>query len=672
MIGTVGPKGQVTKWVSLAAGIWVQALAGHANVFANYSTDLKGVLQINQVQLNNLGVAKDFGDSVGLLAGGLVNILPTWVILLIGAIECFVGYGLVWLVMSGTIAPLPYWQMVVVLCLAANSSTWLNTAVLVTSMRNFSTNRGTVVGIIKGFIGLSGAVFTQFFVTLLREDPRALVLFLALGPPLICMAVMYFIRPVTNPDGAPPYYDPREHIGFKFIHVVCISLALYLFVSTLSDSIIKVTPLMSKIMLAVLLVFLGAPFLVPAKFLFDKRTWKAVNNREHSVPFDLNEEENLPPSIAPGTTDLNEPLLKSNDKKGGATRTGVAAGGTPGQVPVSSEGSKRRGPESVSPRSPMSDRSSKQDSASFICMAPNNPDIEMECDDSTLLAVGEGALRRRRRGPHRGEDFTLSEALVKADFWLLFLTFFCGIGTGATIINNLGQIGLAQGYSDVTMFVSLFSVWNFLGRLGAGSVSEHYVRSSAMPRTVWMLVAQVIMIITHLLFASALPGSLHVGSMLLGISTGMHIAIMVPVASELFGLANFGVIYNFLNTGIPFGSLLFSGVLAGYIYDREAEKQQEQGGDIHNIMNFTRFLNSPYYSQLFKDGADDASSICLGAHCFRTTFFIMAVIMLFGLGMNGLLTRRIWPVYRSLYSRQNSSTNVQDGEEQSHQRRSHH
>lgn len=112
MIGNVGPKGQVTKWVGLAAGIWVQALAGNGNVFAHYSTALKNVLQINQVQLNNLGVAKDFGENVGLLAGGLCNLLPTWVILLIGALECFFGYGIVWLVMSEHIAPLPYWQVI--------------------------------------------------------------------------------------------------------------------------------------------------------------------------------------------------------------------------------------------------------------------------------------------------------------------------------------------------------------------------------------------------------------------------------------------------------------------------------------------------------------------------------------------------------------------------------
>ena len=83
---------------------------------------------------------------------------------------------------------------------------------------------------------------------------------------------------------------------------------------------------------------------------------------------------------------------------------------------------------------------------------------------------------KRKKGPRRGEDFELNQAMVKADFWLLFFSFFCGVGTGVTAINNLGQIGAAQGYSDVTMFVTLFGVFNFLGRLGGGSVSEYYIR----------------------------------------------------------------------------------------------------------------------------------------------------------------------------------------------------
>ena len=65
---------------------------------------------------------------------------------------------------------------------------------------------------------------------------------------------------------------------------------------------------------------------------------------------------------------------------------------------------------------------------------------------------------------------------MKADFWLLFVVFFCGVGSGVTVLNNLAQIGLAEGYQDVTILLTIISVCNFIGRLGGGAISEYYVR----------------------------------------------------------------------------------------------------------------------------------------------------------------------------------------------------
>ena len=92
-----------------------------------------------------------------------------------------------------------------------------------------------------------------------------------------------------------------------------------------------------------------------------------------------------------------------------------------------------------------------------------------------LLAVGEGAVKKKRR-PKRGEDFKFSEAVIKADFWLLFLVYFAGVGSGVTVLNNLAQIGIAQGVQNTIILLSLFSFCNFVGRLGGGVVSEHFVR----------------------------------------------------------------------------------------------------------------------------------------------------------------------------------------------------
>jgi hypothetical protein len=44
------------------------------------------------------------------------------------------------------------------------------------------------------------------------------------------------------------------------------------------------------------------------------------------------------------------------------------------------------------------------------------------------------------------------------------------------VIDNLGQISQSLGYANPHIFVSMISIWNFLGRLGGGYVSEVIAR----------------------------------------------------------------------------------------------------------------------------------------------------------------------------------------------------
>lgn len=145
-----------------------------------------------------------------------------------------------------------------------------------------------------------------------------------------------------------------------------------------------------------------------------------------------------------------------------------------------------------------------------------------------------------------------------------------------------------------------------------------------VPRTLWMTCTQIIMVITYLLFASAISGTLYAATALLGICYGVQFSIMIPTVSELFGLKHFGIFYNFMSLGNPLGAFLFSGLLAGYIYDNEAAKQ-------HVL------------------GLITASISCIGPNCFRLTFLILAGICSVGTVASIILTKRIWPVYQMLY-----------------------
>lgn len=569
-----GSMKEVSKWAGLVAAIWVQAFAGNSAAYANYSSKLKSVLGLTQVQLNYLALFKDLGENVGIMAGLVCNKVPPWVILLVASLEGFLGFGSLWLVASGTINPRPLWQMCIAICVGGNSTTWFNTAVLVTCMRNFPKSRGTIVGFLKGFVGLSGAIFMQIFFSLLDRNAVSLLFFLAVGPSLLCLFCMGFIRPIKLSPGGTSYAElEEEQKQFRIIYIICIALAIYLFAAVFVDQFVT-NSVVSLIVVIVMFFFLLAPSVVPLRKIIEAIMFKRRDG------IDLFE--------APVSEDpLHRPLIMQDEKMGLVGDKGDAT---------------NENEEKLSRKS----RKAEEEDAGF------------------LLALGEGAVKKKRKRPHRGEDFKLKQALIKADFWLLFFTFFCGVGSAITANDNLSQLGEAQGYTDVSIFVLLSSIWGFLGRLGGGYVSEHFVRLSSTPRPVWIAASQALLIIAHLLLAFALPYSLYPAASIVGLCMGVQIAVTVPTVSEIFGLRHFGILYNFIILSDPIGSLLFSTLLAGNLYDYEV------------LQEYTSY-----------EGASDM--VCTGAHCFRLTFLIMVGVCVVGVVLSIVLFTRLKPVYITLY-----------------------
>lgn len=550
--------GSRPPWVGLGAAVWVQIASGNTFTFPLYSHSLKSVLGFNQRQVTLLGVANDIGENVGLLPGIACNKFPPWLILCVGAFASFIGYGVLWLAVSQTLTNLPYLLLWFALVIATNSSAWLTTAVLVTNMRNFPVSRGKVAGILKGYGGLSAAVFTEIYSLLLHNSSSTFLLFLAIGIPVVCFCMMFLVRPCT------PALDEDSTSNSHFIFIQCSSVVLgvYLLATTIFGNLLPFSVTVSYILVAVMIFLLMAPIAVPIKMTLYP---KSASNSEQQL--------GSSDSLGQGKDDKIEPLL-------GSSSTGALGS------------------------------SNDQDNSSEIAM---------------LLALGEGAIKQKKRKPKRGEDFKFTEAIVKADFWLLFFVYFVGVGTGVTVLNNLAQIGIAQGEEDTTTLLSIFSFCNFVGRLGGGVVSEHFVRTKLIPRTFWLTCTQTVMLLVYLLFAFAVNGTLYPAVAFLGVCYGVQVSIMIPTTSELFGLKNFGVFSNIMSLGNPLGATLFSALLAGSIYDKEAAKQ-------HGI-------------NLLASGVS-----CVGASCFKLTFFILSGVCAAGIILSIILTLRIKPVYQMLYA----------------------
>ncbi|KAL6638723.1 hypothetical protein ACP70R_023582 [Stipagrostis hirtigluma subsp. patula] len=547
-------------WVGLAAAVWVQMAAGNAYTFPLYSPALKSVLGYDQRQLAMLGVANDIGENFGIVAGVLCNSLPPWLVLLVGAAFCFIGFGTLWLAVSGAVLGMPYWLLWIALAIGTNSNAWFVTAVLVTNMRNFPLRRGVVAGLLKGYVGLSAALFTQIFSGVLHRSPAGLLLLLAAGLPVVCLATMYYVRPCTPALGAGGDEEDAMQDGhFAFAQAASVVLGAYLVGTTVLGNVAALSDAASYALFGVTVLLLLAPLAIPVKMTLFRRAKPSRTTTDAAASAE-------PPA---STEEEEEPLL------------------------IPSHG------------------------------APADEDSGDKVD--VLLAEGEGAVVKRKRRPRRGEDFELTEALVKADFWLLFAGYFIGVGTGVTVLNNLAQINAAAAIADSTVLLSLFGLGNFLGRLGGGA--EKFVRSMlVLPRPVWMALTQAILSVAYLCLAYALsPGVVYACAAGIGVCYGVQFAVMIPTTSELFGLRNFGLFYNLMSLANPLGAVLFSEELAGRLYDDEAARQRRR-----------RPGHAPH--------------ACLGPECFRVAFVVLAGACAVGTAVSLVLAARIRPVYRALYS----------------------
>lgn len=138
------------KWVATAASIWIQCTSGSLYTFSVYSALLKSTQGYDQSTLGTISVFKDFGANFGLLSGVLYSASGgPRMVLLAGAVQCFAGYFLMWLTVTGSLPRPPVLVMCLYMVLAAHAMTFFNTADVVTGVHNFRNYSGTIVGIMK-------------------------------------------------------------------------------------------------------------------------------------------------------------------------------------------------------------------------------------------------------------------------------------------------------------------------------------------------------------------------------------------------------------------------------------------------------------------------------------------------------------------------------------------
>lgn len=531
------------RWFMVFASLLVMAVAGAGYMFGLYSNDIKSSMGYDQSTLNLLSFFKDMGGNVGVLSGLINEVTPPWVVLSIGAAMNFFGYFMIWLAVTGHLKSVPVWQMCLYICIGANSQSFANTGALVTCVTNFPESRGVVLGLLKGFVGLSGAILTQLFHAFYGSDSKALILFIGWLPAVVSVIFLRTIRVMKVQDR-----QQNELKVFYNLLYISLSLAGFLMVVIVVQNRLSFTRAEYYASAFVVTFLLFLPFAVVVK-----------------------EEHNLV-----RLRDQNDHNLTHSSAVDVVTETTVQA--------PSSEASK--------------------DSKS-----------QASCLTSIFTS------------PKRGEDYTILQALFSVDMLILFISTTCGVGGALTAIDNLGQIGTSLGYpkQSISTFVSLVSIWNYLGRVTSGFVSEIALAKYKFPRPMMLTLVLLLSCVGHLLIAFAVPNSLYVASVIIGFCFGAQWPLVFAIISEIFGLKYYSTLYNFGAVASPVGSYILNVMVTGKLYDRQALKQLRAKG-------------------LKRKAGEDLT--CLGSECYRLSFLVMTGTALFGCLVSFVLVLRTRKFYR--------------------------
>ncbi|KAM6584372.1 hypothetical protein CsatB_011374 [Cannabis sativa] len=229
--------------------------------------------------------------------------------------------------------------------------------------------------------------------------------------------------------------------------------------------------------------------------------------------------------------------------------------------------------------------------------------------------------------PEIGEDYTILQALFSIEMITLLLATVCGLGGSMTMMDNLGQIGTSFGYplKKITNFVSLTSIWNYLGQITVGILSEILITNYKFPRTLFLTMLLLLSSVGYLLVAFNVPNGLYVASIVVGFCFGAFWPLIFTIISELFGLKYFSTLYNFGGMTSPIGLYLLNVRVTGYYYDKEARKQMAALGVVRKP---GEALN------------------CLGGECFKLSFIIITVVTVFGAVVSLILVARTRKFYQ--------------------------
>ena len=183
---------------------------------------------------------------------------------------------------------------------------------------------------------------------------------------------------------------------------------------------------------------------------------------------------------------------------------------------------------------------------------------------SNPLEVEASKVANKKASPAtKGNDFTWDQVTRTPQFYLLWIMYALAATAGLMLIAHLPKIAEAQAnWKAGYWLIVILSVFNALGRLGAGILSDKVGRTRAM-MMVFLLQAVNMFIF---MFYTSIP-LLIMGSAIAGLAYGAVFSLFPTTTAEFFGMKNLGINYGMVFTGWGVAGVC-GAMLAAFVKDK--------------------------------------------------------------------------------------------------------
>lgn len=504
-------------WWSLASIMMLNLIAGTIYAWSSFNSIFKDDegYGLSQSQMELLGTMAHFGNYLALDAGIMSVKLGTHFTLAYGCSLTFIGYTGLWYAVKFANGEFPYWALALLCVIYGHGCGSIDNGSMTTVMSDFPKNRGNVVGCMKGWYGMSGAIVTVIYDALFFPDQSAFLIFLGVYSIVFGSA---FVPVVAYTKGLVD--DSAQWISFKF-RIMSVGIVVFMvYICSVSANVEKINsfpnmgkPLWLGILVSIIVV-------AASLFLFALGGPKAEN-------------------------------------RGG--ETGIA-------------------------------------------LVPETTEHEVD-EDAPNLPIDVSAL----------------QMTTYLDFWILMPILVIGQGAGLLFINNAGQIldAYEGRHLDATSFVAIISCANGFGRLTYGNLSE--AAASRMSRILFLIISCALLSLAYLLVFLVGAPAVEPAGAVVGFAYGGLWGVQPVILAEIFGSRDYSIKYACSAAAAFCGSLLFSTLLAGRIYDEQA-----RGPNLD----------------------DDGN--CISSDCYSTTLIIVAVSGVPSIVLGAVLWKRTQWIYNAL------------------------